>query len=101
MAKVFTDSTSQTAFNNSKWIEFRFIEKVAPNKEMFFMIDGMPIHQYAGVKNYLTNRIITKLNFIPPNQAVAIWGNREGKNGATQIWTEKNEDEILIPIIIK
>jgi len=99
--KVYTDSTSQTAFNESKWIEYRFIENVNPNKEMFYMLDGMPIHLYSSAKGYLTNRIITKLNFIPPNHAIAIWGNREGKNGATQIWTEKNENEIIVPVIIK
>ncbi|SMO92941.1 hypothetical protein SAMN06265379_11720 [Saccharicrinis carchari] len=98
---VLTDSTSQIAFNKSKWLEYRFVKKVNPNIKMFYMLDGMPIHDYSSVKNYLTNRIITKLNFIPPNQAVAIWGNREGKNGATQIWTETNEDELIIPVIVK
>jgi hypothetical protein len=101
IAYVLTDSTSQSAFNQTKWLEFSFVKKVDPTIKMFYMLDGMPIHEYSSVKNYLTNRIITKLNFIPSNQAVAIWGNREGKNGATQIWTEKNEDELIIPVIIR
>ncbi len=99
--KIQTDSSIQSIFNKSKWIEYIFLKKVNPQNNPLYMVDGMPIHDYNTVQGYLTNRIITKLNFISSNQAIAIWGKREGQNGAIQIWTEKNKDETIIPVIIK
>ena len=99
--KIYTDSTTQIVFNESKWIEYRFVKKVNPKNKLLYMLDGMPTHDYKTVFTYLTQRIITKLNFIPSNHAIGIWGKRLGENGAIQIWTEKREGETIIPIIIK
>ena len=99
--KIYTDSSIQTSFNKANWIEYRFIKQVNPENKPLYMLDGMPMHDYNAVYRYLTKRIITKLNFIPSNQAIAIWGKREGQNGAIQIWTEKKEGEMIVPVIFK
>ena len=96
-----TDSSVQKIFNNTKWIEYQFFKKVNPNKKPLYMVDGMPVHDYNTVVDYLPNRKIKKINKIPSNQAEAIWGKREGKNGAIQIWTVEREGETVIPVIIK
>ena len=82
-----TDSSVQKIFNNTKWIEYQFFKKVNPNKRPLYMVDGIPIYDYNTVLNYLPNRKIRKIDHISSNQAVAIWGKREGKNGTIQIWT--------------
>ena len=43
------------------------------------MVDGMPSHNYNFVGEYLISRKIKEINNIGINQAVAIWGKREGK----------------------
>lgn len=99
--KIYTDSTIQKSFEKAHWIDYLFVKKVNPENKPLYMLDGMPMHDYNSVYRYLTKRIITKLNFIPSNQAIAIWGKREGQNGAIQIWTEKKEGEMIVPVIIK
>lgn len=99
--KIYADSAIQASFNEVNWIEYRFIEQVNPQNKPLYMLDGMPMHDYNSVYRYLTKRIITKLNFISSNQAIAIWGKREGQNGAIQIWTKKKEGEMIVPVIIK
>ena len=87
-------------FNPELGIDYKFVKNINPNKEIFYMIDGIPIHNYNSVKDYLISRKIEEINNIGINQAIAIWGKREGKNGAIQIKTFDKGDT-LIPIIMK
>ena len=75
-------------------------ERIKVVNEIFYMIDGMPSHNYQFVRAYLISRKIKEINNIGINQAIAIWGKREGKNGVIQIKTFDKGDTV-IPIIIK
>lgn len=74
-------------FNPDFGIDFDFIKKIDPNKEILYMVDGIPTHDYNFVKRYLISRKIKEINNIGINEAIAIWGEKEGKNGAIQIKT--------------
>ena len=87
-------------FNPELGIDYEFVKNIDPKKEIFYMVDGMPSHNYNFVGGYLISRKIKEINNIGINQAVAIWGKREGKNGAIQIKTF-DKGEVVIPIIIK
>ena len=92
--------TNVAEFNPEFGIDYEFVKNIDPNKEIFYMVDGMPSHNYNFVKEYLISRKIKEINNIGINQAIAIWGKREGKNGAIQIKTFDKGD-VVIPIIIK
>ena len=87
-------------FNSELGIDYEFVKSIDPKKEIFYMVDGMPSHNYNFVGEYLISRKIKEINNIGINQAIAIWGKREGKKGAIQIKTFDKGD-IVIPIIIK
>lgn len=87
-------------FNPELGIDYEFVKNIDPQKETFYMVDGMPSHSYNFVGEYLISRKIKEINNLGINQAVAIWGKREGKNGAIQIKTFDKGD-VVIPIIIK
>jgi hypothetical protein len=69
-------------FNPELGIDYEFVKNIDPKKEVFYMVDGMPSHNYNFVGEYLISRKIKEINNIEINQAIAIWGKREGKNGA-------------------
>jgi len=98
---IKTDSTVQIVFEKSKWINFQFLSKVNPKNNSIYMIDGFPMYNYNEVFSYLMNRQIIEINFIGSTSAIAIWGTREGQNGAIQINTKKRKNETIIPVIIK
>jgi hypothetical protein len=87
-------------FNPVLGIDYEFVKNIDPKKEIFYMLDGMPSHNYNFVREYLISRKIKEINNIEINQAIAIWGKQEGKNGAIQINTFDKGD-VVIPIIIK
>jgi len=87
-------------FNPELGIDYEFVKNIDSKKEIFYMVDGMPSHNYNFVREYLISRKIKEINNIGINQAIAIWGKREGKNGAIQIKTF-NKGDVVIPIIIK
>lgn len=86
-------------FNTELGIDYEFFKEIDPKKSIFYMIDGMPTHNYNFVAEYLISRKIKEINRIGINQAIAIWGKREGKNGAIQIKTFDKGD-VVIPIIV-
>jgi hypothetical protein len=86
-------------FNPEFGIDYEFVKNIDPKKEIFYIVDGMPSHNYSDVYRYLVSRKIKEINNIEINQAIAIWGKREGKNGAIQIKTFDKGD-VVIPIII-
>jgi len=92
--------TNVAEFNPAYGIDYEFVKNIDPKKEIFYMVDGMPSHNYNFVKEYLISRKIKEINNIGINQSIAIWGKQEGKNGAIQIKTFDKGDTV-IPIIIK
>jgi hypothetical protein len=101
IVSIKMDSTVQSVIDKSKWIDFQFLSKVNPKNNSLYMIDGFPMYVYDSVFNYLINRNVIEINFIGSTSAIAIWGTREGQNGAIQINTKKRKNETIIPIIIK
>ncbi|WJJ96549.1 hypothetical protein [Algibacter luteus] len=87
-------------FNPELGIDYAFVKSIDPKKKIFYMVDGIPSHNFNFVGNYLISRKIKEINNIGINQAIAIWGKREGENGAIQIKTF-DKDDVVIPIIIK
>ena len=86
-------------FNPELAIDFEFVKNIDPNKEIFYMVDGIPTNDYRYVYRRLISKKVKEINNLGINQAIAIWGKREGKNGAIQIKTF-DKDDVVIPIII-
>lgn len=42
--------------SKSNWIDFKFIKEVNPKNKIFYIIDGIPSHDYNYVFNYLKKR---------------------------------------------
>ena len=96
--KRIINLTDVTEFNPDLGIDFEFVKNIDPKKEIFYMVDGIPSSDYRFVWKYLISRKVKEINHIGINQAIAIWGKRDGKNGAIQINTFDKGD-VVIPII--
>lgn len=78
------------------FIDKKIIKYLNPDKEIFYFIDGAPCWHFANAVKLLENKRIVEINELGVNQATAIWGQKDGKNGALMINTDKKPDSIII-----
>jgi hypothetical protein len=78
------------------YIDKQILKFLDPEKKIFYYINGAPCWDYENALDLLINRKILKIQQIDANQATAIWGAKDGKNGALLINTDKQPKTILI-----
>jgi hypothetical protein len=78
------------------FIDKQILKYINPEKEIFYLINGAPCWNYSNALNLLANKKIIEIKEFGVNQATAIWGQKNGKNGALMINTDKKPDSIII-----
>jgi len=77
-------------------LDKQIIKYLNPTKPIFYFINGGPCYSFDNAISLLANRKITKIELLSKAQATAIWGERDGKNGAIMINTEKKPEVLFI-----
>ena len=78
------------------FIDSKILKHLNPEKEIFYFINGAPCWNYNNALNLIVNKKILKIEELGANQATAIWGQKDGKNGALMINTDKKPNSIII-----
>ena len=78
------------------FIDKQILKYLNPDKEIFYFINGAPCWNYSNALKLIVNKNIVKIQKLDITQASAIWGQKEGKNGALIIITDKKPKSIII-----
>jgi hypothetical protein len=78
------------------FLDRKIMKYLNPEKEIFYFIDGAPCWTYQNAVDLIINKRIIEVQELGVNQATAIWGEKDGKNGALIINTNKKPNSIMI-----
>ena len=78
------------------FIDKKILKYLDPKKEIFYFINGAPCWNYSNALDLIVNKKIIEIQQLGVSQATAIWGQKEGKNGALIINTDNKPNTIII-----
>jgi hypothetical protein len=78
------------------FIDAQILKYLNPEKKIFYFINGAPCWSYSNALSLLINKKILEIQQLGQNQATAIWGQKDGKNGALLINTDNKPNSIII-----
>jgi len=78
------------------FIDAQILKYLNPEKQVFYFIDGAPCWKYSNAINLLVNKKIIEIQNLRADQSTAIWGEKDGKNGALIINTDKKPTTVII-----